>query len=119
MRVLLWLLTLATTTDHRLWGRLFGPAPPTIEPVKVSVRALARVWAEVRVDGDAQYSGWMEEGRQLRLEGRQEVYVWCGQADKLALSVNGEGAGTLATLTNTPSRAPAWYTFRADAPLHP
>lgn len=98
----------------QLWGRLFGPAPETVEPVRPSIDALDRVWAEVRVDGDARHSGWMEPRETIELQAQQEIYVWCGRADRLSLTVNGTNIGTLATLTDTPSRTPAWYTFRND-----
>lgn len=96
----------------RLWGRLFGPAPAMVQPLAVGIRALDRVYTEVRVDGDAQYSGWMETGQEMGFEAQQEVYVWCHQADKLVLTVNRLPAGTLGALTDTPPRTPSWYTFR-------
>ncbi len=95
----------------RLWGRLFGPAPDTVQPVRLCIAALDRIWAEVRVDGDARRSGWMEPGETMELQAQQEIYVWCGQADRLSVTVNGTFAGTLATLTDTPARTPAWFTF--------
>lgn len=101
----------------RLWGRLFGPAPATVEPLNVTLEALDRVWIEVRVDGDVRHSGWMESEQKLEMEAQQEVYVWCGRADRLSVSINEAPAGTLATLTDTPSRSPSWYTFRNSEPL--
>ena len=116
MRLLILLMTLSVARP-RLWGRLFGPAPATVEPLRVRLRATSRMWTEVRVDGDPEYSRWMEPEQELELEAQQEVYVWCAQADKLVVTVNDEPSGTLASLTDTPSRTPAWYTFRNDEPL--
>lgn len=116
MTLVAWFVALTLLHRPRFWGRLFGPRPSSVGPLRVRARASHHVWAEARADGDVRYSAWLERGQVLTLEAQQEVYIWCGQADKLSLTVNGKPVGTLASVTDSQSRSPAWYTFRNNLP---
>lgn len=105
-----WLARSLLTQPPRVAGTLLCPAPP--DALVVEARAGGRVWLEARVDGSAQYSGWMEAGQHLRLEAAREVYLWCGRADKLAVSVDGRSVGALAAITEAAPGSPGWFTFR-------
>lgn len=105
-----WLARSLLTRPPRVLGRLLSPAPP--DSLVVEARAGGRVWLEARVDGSAQYSGWMEAEQHLRLEAAREVYLWCGRADKLAVSVDGRSVGALAAITEAAPGSPGWVTFQ-------
>lgn len=106
-----WLVAFAALEGPRLWGRLTRTEAP-VRPLSIAARAMSRVWVEFRADEEHIYSGWLDAGEQVVVEAMGEAYLWCGQADRLAISVNGESAGTLAQFSGTAPRSPGSHTFR-------
>lgn len=110
-----WLVAIAALEGPRLWGKLTRAEAP-VRQLSVTVRAMSRVWVELRVDDQTLHGGWLNADEQVAMRASCEVYLWCGQADRLAVSIDGEYVGTLAQFSGTHPRTPGSHTFRNPAP---
>jgi len=80
------------------------PLPPTATPsptatqfagVQVSVEVIENTWMEVTVDGEEVLKRLLAPGESLSWTGTESIFVHCGNAGGIRVTVNGETIGTL------------------------
>jgi len=63
--------------------------------VQLRIEVVDRAWLRLRVDGEQAFEGIMEEGFSQVWEARREIYVRCGNAGGVMVTVNGRDRGPL------------------------
>lgn len=70
---------------------------PRSQPLKLTVRAKANVWMQVKSDGSVIFQNVLPKGSQESWTARQELELWTGNAGAMELALNGRplrSAGT-------------------------
>jgi hypothetical protein len=71
------------------------PTPTRTEGVIVQARFVDRVWLQVSIDGEDSPGEMFETGQEREWTAQDTVYVICGNAGGMEVTVNGEDLGLL------------------------
>jgi len=63
--------------------------------VQIRVEVVDRAWLRVGVDGEQAFEGILEEGFSQAWDARREIFVRCGNAGGVLVTVNGRDQGAL------------------------
>jgi cytoskeletal protein RodZ len=74
-------------------------APPTATPVPSGAEVTAKIsqdaWLQVMVDGQRSFEGTLKAGQSQTWKGKDDVFIWAGNAGGVSIVFNGEDIGTL------------------------
>ncbi len=74
------------------------PLPsPTVSPsgAEVTARVLQDAWLQVEVDGQRKFEGILKAGQTQTWQGKDDVFVWVGNAGGVSIVFNGQELGTM------------------------
>jgi hypothetical protein len=71
------------------------PTPRIYRGVEVEMNIIERTWLKVIVDGEDVYEGVLEAGEKRIWKGEESVFIRCGNAGGVEVTVNGEPLGPL------------------------
>ncbi len=71
------------------------PSPTPVEGVTLSILVVERAWLQVSVDGQALPGELLEVDEERAWEADQTIYLICGNAGGIQVTVNGEELGAL------------------------
>jgi cytoskeletal protein RodZ len=88
-------LTIATPTPEPTAAQTFTPAPTRVEGVMLQIKVIDRVWLQVTVDGRELPGELLEVDEEREWQGQYSIYMICGNAGGVQITVNGEDLGVL------------------------
>jgi|Deesub1362B_J571_1020462.scaffolds.fasta_scaffold04107_4 cytoskeletal protein RodZ len=71
------------------------PTPRIYRGVEVEMKIVERTWLKVIVDGEGVYEGILEAGEKRTWKGEESVFIRCGNAGGIDVTVNGKHLGLL------------------------
>ena len=86
-------LSIATPTS--LPAGTATTTPTRTEGVTLAIEIVERAWLQVTLDGQDQLSGILEAGETREWEAKSTIYLMCGNAGGVNVTVNGENLGLL------------------------